>query len=35
MKNAESLAAVHTHTHTSALTNEKTLVAFSYPKIIS
>ena len=35
MKNAESLAAVHTHTHTSTFTNEKTLVAFSYPKIIS
>ena len=36
MKNAESLAAVHTHTHThDTFTNEKTLVAFSYPKTIS
>ena len=32
-KNAESLAAVHTHTHTGIFTNEKTLVAFLYPKI--
>ena len=31
MKNAESLAAVHTHTST--FTNEKTLVAFLHPKI--
>lgn len=29
MKDAESLAAVHTST----FTNEQTLVAFSYPKI--
>ncbi len=33
MKNAESLAAVHTHTHTGTFTNEKTLVAFLHPKI--
>ena len=32
MKNAESLAAVHTHTH-NTLTNEKTLVAFLYPEM--
>ena len=31
MKIAESLAAVHTHT--GIFTNEKTLVAFLYPKI--
>ena len=30
MKNAESLVAVHTHTHY-GLTNEKTLVAFLHP----
>ena len=33
MKNAESLVAVHTHTHTDAFTNEKTLVAFLRPEI--
>ena len=33
-KNAESLAAVHTHTHTQvSLLMKKTLVAFLYPKI--
>ena len=32
MKNARSLAAVHTHTHTQCITNEKTLVAFLRPK---
>ena len=31
IKNAESLAAVYTHT--GIFTNEKTLVAFLYPKI--
>ena len=35
MKNAESLAAVHTHTHTSTFTNEQTLVAFLRPEIKS
>ncbi len=32
MINAESLVAVHTHTHTT-FTNVKTLAAFLYPKI--
>ena len=32
MKNAESLAAVHTHTHT-LLSNEQTLEAFFAPQI--
>ncbi len=31
IKNAESLAAVHTHTHT-ILSNEQTLEAFFAPK---
>jgi hypothetical protein len=33
IKNAESLVTVHTHTHTIFFTNEKTLVAFLYPKL--
>ena len=32
IKNAESLAAVHTHTHT-ILSNEQTLEAFFVPQI--
>ena len=33
IRNAESLAAVYIYTHTSAFTNEKTLVAFFAPQI--
>ena len=31
IRNAESLAAVHTYIHTHGLTNEKSLVAFLCP----
>ena len=34
IKSAESLAAVHTHTHTDTFTNEITLVAFLHPNLI-
>ena len=33
MKNAESLVAVHTHTHITLTNDKKTLVAFLYPNI--
>ena len=33
IKNAQSLVAVHTHTHTDTFANEQTLVAFFVPQI--
>ena len=34
MRNAESLAAVHTHTHTSITKENKTLVKVLHPNLI-